>query len=229
MAEDIRVSAAGFGLGRLPAPDDRDKAFPMRALAPQEPPARDYRYFLAGPVLNQGNSSSCVGMAWRGFLSAAPLMTRGGPDARAIYRAAQDADEWPGAEPAYYGTSVRAGAKVLQDGGHIASYHWANSAEEVARFILSDTGGCVIAGTVWTADMFRPDALGFVTPTGATVGGHAWLITGYSRLRGLFRARNSWGRFWGRRGNFWLTGEHLAELLRRDGEACAAVERRVAT
>ncbi len=103
----------GKGLGRLHAPDERDARFPLRALVAEPPAQRQFRYFIVGPVLDQGSTSSCVGHAWRAFLSAAPLMTRGGPDALALYRRAQEVDEWPGAEPAYYGTSVRAGAKVL--------------------------------------------------------------------------------------------------------------------
>ena len=212
------------GLGRLVAIDERDKAYPLRALVAPPAVRRVFRYYACGPVLNQGPTSSCVGHAWRGFLDAAPLMTRGGPDAFEIYRYAQLADEWEGED--YEGTSVRAGAKVLQAMG-LASYHWAETAEDVADFLLSDAGSCVGAGTIWTEAMVTPDARGFVRYEGGIVGGHAWLITGYNRARGVFRARNSWGTGWGRRGDMFLSGETFERILADNGECCAATERRV--
>lgn len=41
-------------------------------------------------------------------------------------------------------------------------------------------------------------------PDGAQAGGHAMCVIGYSRHRGAFLARNSWGTSWGQHGMAWL-------------------------
>jgi len=147
-------------------------------------------------------------------------MTTDGPQPQIIYHAAQQVDEWPGED--YAGTSVRAGAKVLQSLGHVASYVWAFTAEDVATWLLSGHGTCV-AGTAWTSGMMRPNDKGFIAPTGNSVGGHAYLIVGYNRVSGVFRILNSWGS-WGQNGRAWILGEHLDVLIRDDGEAATAIE-----
>lgn len=210
------------GLGRWVAPDERDESFPLRQLFDDVSLPR-YKYWRTGPVLDQGNTSSCVGHSWRQFLSSSPMMTRTGPDAYSIYRECQDLyDEWPGAEPDYYGTSVRAGAKCLTARGHLMSYLWSWDADEIMRFVL--TKGSVILGTDWHRAMFTPDAGGFIRPEGPVEGGHAYLVSGANRERGVFRITNSWGTEWGQEGRAWLSGEDLQKLM-DGGEACTAVER----
>jgi hypothetical protein len=212
-----------YGLGRIAAPDSRDRLHLMAAVLIPAAPRPAFRYYASGGVLDQGPTSSCVGHAWRAWMSAAPVMTKAGPDAFKIYDEAKFVDEWPGED--YDGTSVRGGAKVLYTAGYIASYVWAWDAETVADFILSGQG-TVVMGTEWTYAMFEPDAKGFLHPTGPIAGGHAWLLVGYSRTRGVFRMQNSWGREWSQNGRAWITGEDLQTLIRWDGEAAAAVEQR---
>ena len=48
--------------------------------------------------------------------------------------------------------------------------------------------------------MFRPNRLGFLNVSGPVVGGHAYLITGYSGVFHYFTMLNSWGICWGRKG-----------------------------
>jgi len=208
------------GLGRLPSVDIRDSEFPMRAaLAPAaQPPMRHTWY--APRALDQGATSSCVGHAWAGWLLASPLPNNAGPGPFAIYADAQQQDEWPG--EAYDGTSVRAGAKVLQAAGLLSTYVWATDAETVADFVLAHAP--VVMGTGWFSDMFRPGKGGLVTPSGRNMGGHAYLCIGYHRARGMFRFLNSWGVGYGQGGRFSMLGEHLGDLLEQGGEACAGVE-----
>jgi len=174
--------------------------------------------------LDQGSQPHCVGFAWRQWLASAPLMTKAGPQSEIIYHAAQQCDEWPG--QGYAGTSVRAGAKVLQTLGHVMSYVWAFTADDVATWLLSGRG-TVVAGTTWTTGMMRPNVNGFIVPDGGTVGGHAYLITGYNRVSGTFRVLNSWSADWGDNGRAWIAGEHLDMLIRDGGEACTAQEKAV--
>lgn len=207
------------GLGRLPAADERDAQFRM-ASPPLTLPA--YRYYSTGPVLDQGAYPYCVGYAWRQWLSSALLKTKTGPTAPTIYSEAQKVDEWPGED--YGGTSVRGGAKVLQTLGHISNYVWAWDALTVKNFILSGQGTTVV-GSNWYEDMFTPNQDGFLTPTGPLVGGHAYLIVGFSQDRNAFRMINSWGRVWGESGRAWVRYEDLQLLISQDGEACTAYEK----
>ena len=209
------------GLGRIPAPDVRDQKYLMRSVVAEPPTLPRYRHYKCGATLDQGPHPHCVGYAWAAWLAAAPLMTMDGPQPQIIYHAAQQADEWPG--DAYSGTSVRAGAKVLVALGHVASYVWAFSAEDVATWLLSGHGS-VVAGTAWTNGMMYPNDKGFIAPTGNLVGGHAYLITGHNRVSGVFRLLNSWSKAWGQNGRAWITGEHLDALIRDGGEAATAIE-----
>ncbi len=211
-----------YGLGRIAAADDRDRKHLMAAVIADKP-VPTYRYLRTGATLDQGATSSCVGHAWVAFLMAAPTMTK---DVNPfwLYRAAQDYDEWPGHN--YDGSSVRGGAKYLQQEGRLSSYVWAFEAQTVADFILGGHGS-VVAGTNFYDQMFRPDKHGFVQPFGRIVGGHAYLAVGYSRTRGVFRFLNSWGTAFGDKGRFWMLGEHVDRLIREDGEACAAIEQKV--
>lgn len=217
--------------GRLPSPDSRDLSYRAAFLLDAiPPPTVTTRYYRTGAVLDQGLHGICVGAAWRQWLSSALLMTRDGPDMLAIYRAAILLDEWDDndndVDALEYGTSVRAGAKALQERGHLSEYHWASTADDVRDWLLHGFG-TVVVGSYWMADMLTPDARGFIHPTGSTVGGHAYLLCGYSGTRHAVRVINSWSASWGENGRAWLALDDLAELLRLEGEACMAVERKV--
>ncbi len=213
------------GLGRLPAPDARDEQFPMRRLlAATEITLPAWRYWWAsGWTGDQGPHPYCVGYAWTHWLRGGPNTQPGlVPDPAGVYRRAQQVDEWDGED--YAGTSVRAGAKVLQGDGHVTSYWWAVNAADVATAVLSV--GPVVVGTIWTAAMFtpRPEDGWRVRPEGEVVGGHAYLLDGYNTRTSMFRLKNSWGRGYGDRGFARLHLDDLHALLAADGEACLAVE-----
>lgn len=235
-----------YGLGRLVAPDARDANFRMRAVLD---PLREQffprglppgtRHYRPGVVLNQGKTGTCVGHGWRGWLDGAPLMTKAGPDAFDLYRAFVRVDEFPDNDreavstddlDLQYGTSVRAGAKVLQSAGQISEYRWAEGADDVRAWHLSGLG-TVVLGIAWTDAMFRPDRNGFVHYAGRVEGGHCIKTTGWSDARGprgAVRIQNSWGSAWGQGGRAWIAFDDLDRLIRDDGEACAAIEQRLA-
>ncbi len=212
------------GLGRLPAPDARDEQFQMRRLLAAQPALPERRYWWAsGWTGNQGPHPHCVGYAWTHWLRGGPNTQRGlVPDPDGVYRRAQQVDEWDGEN--YAGTSVRAGAKVLQSDGHVTSYWWAENAEDVAAAVLGV--GPVVVGTIWTAAMTnpRPEDGWRARPEGEVEGGHAYLLDGYNTRTGLFRLKNSWSTAWADRGFARLHRDDLAALLAEDGEACLAVE-----
>jgi hypothetical protein len=210
------------GLGRLLSIDPRDERFPLGAII--EPPATiASRTWRVGPILDQGAEPQCVGFAWRAWMAAAPLMTssRSAPAPDWIYREAQKVDEWPG--EGYAGTSVRAGAKVLEALGRILEYRWAFDAATVRDHILMR--GPVVLGIDWYEGMTNPDPKGIVHTTGRPEGGHAILCAGFDHRRDLFKLVNSWGPAWGIRGRAWIGFDELDFLLRRrGGEACSAIE-----
>lgn len=210
------------GLGRLVAPDARDGAFPMSAHVPAEIAVTRHTW-RHGPPLDQGETPRCVAYAWTGWLRSAPIRQQGPktwPDE--LYAMAQAVDPWAG-HP-HDGSTVRAGAKVVGDARYLRSYVWATDVDTVVDFLL--TQGPVVLGTNWYRSMFRPDAQGVVTASGAKAGGHAYLAIGADRRRGMVACLNSWGAGWALRGKFYLPLETLETLLDEDGEACAGVETR---
>jgi hypothetical protein len=215
-----------YGLGRRQAPDENDLRYLMSARVP-EVVTRDSRYWSTrGWWGDQDGEPKCVAFAWDHWLEDGPMTHVRAPapivDPHFLYAEAQKIDEWPG--EGYDGTSVRAGAKVLQRLGYIHRYEWAFDVETVVRALLEV--GPVVVGTNWYDSMFEPSADGLVSVRGRVVGGHAYKLDGANRRTAIVRAKNSWGRGWGRRGFFALTFEDLDRLIREDGEACLAVELR---
>lgn len=211
------------GLGRRFAPDDRDRAFLLREVLPEEP-KRDWRYWWQrGAQLDQGNTGTCVGHAWAHFIEDGPITHPGTIDPFAIYDEATHVDEWQGNEgDRNFGTSVRAGAKALQARGLVPEYRWAFTLEDVVLALLDK--GPVVVGTDWHRSMSRPGPDAFVYPDGNVEGGHAYLLNGVSVSARKLRFKNSWGPSWGQNGHAWICFEDFEELLTVEGEACLAVE-----
>lgn len=208
-------------LGRILAPDARDRRFSM-ALALPTVPLPSYKYWTPGTVLDQGQSPHCVAYSWTGWGLATPIRTRLAqltpPDK--LYAECKAIDGYAGD-----GTTVRAGVQIMQRQGRIKNYLWAQTPAELTAWLL--TMGPVVVGTEWTSEMFTPDARGFVHPRGSVEGGHAYLVTGFNAVTRNYRCRNSWGG-WGQSGNFWISEADMHALIfDRDGEACAAVEQAV--
>lgn len=214
----IIIDGRELWLGRVEAPDDRDH--PMAAVLGEAP--RTSRYYRTGVILDQGQMSSCVGFTGRQWMQTAPVMFKAlSPSGVEIYRYALTVDEFHG--EADTGTSIRAGVKSLQHFGRVESYVFAYSAEEVRQWIMADKGS-VIVGTTITEGMAKPDAKGYMNPTGRLLGGHAYLLMGYSLSRNAFRITNSWARSWGENGRAWIRFSDFDDLMRASGDAVGAVE-----
>ncbi len=152
-------------------------------------------------------------------MRAGPTTVTTGPAAATIYAEAQKRDEWEG--ESYGGTSVRAGAKYLQELGFVAEYRWAFTLEDVRRTLAL---GPMVFGISWHQDMMETDRAGFIHATGPVIGGHAIRCVGWSDKKKAVRLRNSWGKSFGQAGRCWLSYADLEKLLADDGEACIAVE-----
>ncbi len=212
-------------LDRVPQADPRNEYFPIRGLIGQ--PALRPRAWRLLNRLDQGREGACVGFGWAHELAAQPIHVRvSDTDARAIYRRAQQLDEWAG--EAYEGTSVLAGAKAVAERGHMLEYRWAFTIDDVlatlARF------GPVVIGVNWYEGMFNTDPHGFLHVAGGIAGGHCVVLRGLRREQGrwVVIGRNSWGPGWGVHGDFKLNahGNGLERLLHEQGDACVPVSRR---
>lgn len=215
------------GLGRLVEVDERDKKYLFRSVIPVEYPSVIRRKrWTPGPVLDQGRTSTCVGQGWAGFLSSTPVRSHG--DAFSIYDLATTLDGFPDNDhdlQRSFGTTVRAGAKALEQLGRLKSYVWAYSSKDVANWNLRQ--GPVVIGIPWYSQMSQVDSDGYVWPDGTNVGGHCVLVYGCNLVTRTLYIQNSWGTGWGHGGRCKMTFDVLDNLLSNHGECCAAVERKL--
>jgi hypothetical protein len=218
--------------GRIEAPDVRDHSYPMM-LATAELPSKlpDWTLWpMQLPVLDQGNTATCVGHGWWNFLRCAPDELVPDFSPRDLYRRIVLVDEWAANDgeatapdsQLQFGTSVRAGAKALQDLGLLATYLWAFDVETIVRFLAFK--GPVVIGVDWTEGMMQADRKKFIHYSGRLRGGHCTLLRAVHVPRRLVMVTNSWGRRFGHWGDAWLSWSDLGALLRRGGEACTAVQ-----
>jgi papain like protease len=233
------------GTGRRFSPNQQHLGFTMRGtlVSTSIIPAGVVRpkrktWAISPNALDQGNTGTCVGHAWKNFLRCAPIQTVvAGPSPWEIYRQAVGNDEWadndhektlPDNSPGMQaGTCVRAGAQVLVKLNRARLFLWAFELEPVIDWVLLK--GPMVLGINWYSSMFTPDEKGLIriTPTASIAGGHAVLIRGIDTTRGLCTIENSWGNEWGNSGGAFLQLADLDRLLSEDGEAASAVELKI--
>ncbi len=202
------------------------KALPTPVPAPTPPaptppaPAGNVLWSDLEKVLDQGQTGHCVGFGGAQWGNTLPVDDKfGNSDGHAIYYECKVLDKEPLAED---GSTVRTLAKALKARSRINLYAWASTIDEMVAFLK--TKGAFIVGTDWTNDMFSPDPLGFVIPTGGVAGGHCYVIDGLESGDTVFDCLNSWGSGWGLSGRFKIRVSDFATLLASQGEALAAVE-----
>jgi hypothetical protein len=206
---------SSHGLGRLYAPDPRDRFHPMAAVLPAAT-ARTIRYWNdSGWWGDQGQTPECVAFSTMHWLADGPITHPKRPF--------EDPDRFfteIGGGPD--GAVVRDAFKRLQALGVVGSYHWATRIEDVDVALLEV--GPVVIGIDWYEEMFSPDPRGFVTPGGQVAGGHAIEVNGIVAGH-HYRLKNSWGRGWGHSGHCFVARDVFEYLVfGANGEACLATE-----
>lgn len=209
--------------GRYYSQDNRDFGYQLGSIASlRESRLKTKHWRLeSNQLLNQMAEPSCVGFGWAHWLMCSPIRQRLNPSG--IYQIAQYFDEWEGNN--YEGTSVRAGAKVLQMLGAIRQYRWTLHALEVAKFVCNF--GPVVIGVNWYEGMELNNSnsnSSILELTGEVLGGHCVCITGYNARTDLFKIANSWGINWGDNGFCYLRYKDLQKLLGENGECCIGLE-----
>ena len=217
--------------------DPKSRQYAIRSLLDQKNIEKKLTLWEEGTVLDQGSEGACVGFAWTADLLAAPAQPKQQPEASfgnslalSFYKDAKKIDEWPGED--YDGTSVLAGAKIMQSMGFIGEYRWCFGINDVRDAVISE--GPVVIGVPWFDGMYSTKPGGLVKVGGKLVGGHAILITGYNpKMRfgnttcEVFRWRNSWGSDYGVNGSGWIKAKDLEMLLSNSGEACVPMQRKI--
>ena len=213
-----------FGLGRELSVDKRDLNYLISNKLPTPKISISERYWDDERWWgDQGNTPQCVGYAWSHWIDDGPIIHAGkrpNVNPTTLYRESQKRDQWPGEN--YNGTSVRGGAKYLQEIGKIKSYLWAFDVQTLMNTVL--TQGPVVVGTNWYYNMFFPDRNGLIRASGRWMGGHAYVINGVNTKTQLFRIKNSWGRNWGQRGRAFISFSDMTRLIREGGEICLGTE-----
>lgn len=229
--EHIASDAAQHGFGRRHAFDPRDRMHLMAV-----PPAavitrRSRQWVMPKLPLDQGQLPQCVAYGWEHYLLASPIKNKLYKTPQELYDEAQAADEWPGND--YDGTSVRAGAKVLQTATRLGEYKWAFDVDTLTKHVL--VNGPAVMGTNWYEGMSEPIVVhgeSWITTEGSVQGGHCYVIKGVSLDKkchtcggkGAARIYNSWGSSYGENGKVWLCLLQLDQLIAALGEACMATE-----
>lgn len=204
-------------LDRIPQFDPRNLDYRIRTVVRGVGKPRSYTWKV-GTYLDQGQEGACVGFGFSHELAARPrVLPVTNDSARALYKAAQLVDEWPGED--YSGTSVLAGAKIVTQMGHYKEYRWAMTLEEAVMAV--GYRGPIVVGFNWYDGMMRPSE-GFVRPSGGIVGGHCTLVysVAVAPANRYFRIWNSWGQDWGDNGTAKLSFDDFERLLHESGEVC---------
>jgi hypothetical protein len=229
----------GMRLGRHLHHDPKSVNYPMADMLDRSVPLANNRWRRMLPALDQGSVGSCTGNGMLGHLATHPLHMPSGwrglhyneVTARdVLYSRATEIDEWEGQYPPDdTGSSGLAVCKAAQEKGWIDNYVWGFTLDDTLRWLSQK--GTVIVGTIWTEDMFTPDAQGFLHPTGADAGGHEYELLAIEitdatpgQEQGWVEMENSWTPRWGQRGRAKITFPNLKSLLiDQQGDAKAGI------
>lgn len=219
-------------LGRHVEHDERSRMFAFSRPVP--PPLLDHTVIWesSAPILEQGNLGSCTGNAAAQLINTDLFLpvrrAKHRPawlnehDAVHLYSKATVLDNISGHyRPDDTGSSGIGVAKSLKFYNYIDHYEHCFTWEQFLAGIVTQP---VLFGTLWTDQMFVPDAKGVVsvgTISDATVaGGHEYLCRGINFEKSVCLFRNSWGDTWNpvMKGEFCMSFSDVKKLLANQGD-----------
>lgn len=227
------IIVEGKRLGRHIQHDPRSKSFPFAAVPLSFDDLKTVVHRHYGPVLDQGNLGSCTGNAIAQACNTLPthathtrLLVE--KDAVNIYAKATVVDEWEGQYPPDdTGSSGLAVCKVAKRLNLITEYQHAFSVESA---VLALQERPVITGIGWREGCDVPDDDGMVTIDGQLRGGHEIVAVGFhipahakSITECVVEFINSWSKYWGHRGRFFMWVKDWAALLDDDGDVTVPI------
>ena len=211
-----------FGLGRQPSPfDSRDYNLgvfiPKGGLQLTLIGQRSWD-FPAPEALNQLETAHCVGFSIADFGINLPTYTKHtNEDGHKFYYLCKIEDKNPLGEN---GSNLRSAAKVMRNLKKIDNYAFASTLAQVKYWLLNK--GPLIAGTIWTENMFYPYN-NILSIGGDVVGGHAYLLNEWTK-EGFIGIQNSWGDEWGTKGKAYISAIDFEKIFRSGGEVITSVE-----
>ena len=211
------------GLGRVPSPFDKrdynlDWFIPKIGLKISLIKERNWLFPLT-EALDQGETPHCVGFGIADFGINLPTFTNyTNDDGDRFYYMCKELDNEPLAET---GSNLRSAAKVMKNLRRISSYAFANTLAQVKYWLLNK--GPLIAGTIWTEEMFTPNTFNVLNIGGNVVGGHAYLLNEWTK-NNYIGIQNSWGSSWGIGGKAYISVENFEKIFRQGGEVLTSVE-----
>lgn len=210
-------------LGRLVEHDERSRFYQ----AAQAPAQRSVLWGHHAPVLDQGDLGSCTGNATAQLINTDYFAKSRGAgyltekDALKIYELGTTLDNVPGAYPPDDTGST--GIAVAKAGVQLHYFTGYKHAFGFAHFTAALQLQPVIVGTTWHNGMFKPNAKGFIRPTGAVAGGHEYLALGVDYASQTLTFLNSWSSAWGLSGRFHMTFADFSKLLADQGDVTVPV------
>lgn len=210
--------------GRVINHDPRSLAFKV----PLDVEIKTINWEHKAPVLHQGTSNACTGMAFTQMVNMecnTELRKKisGKTDylddqfAYQVYSKATEIDEFPGQMPTEdTGSSALAVCKVAHRAEWISKYQTAIGWEECQKAIQTSP---VMIGVLWTNMMNQPRDDGFIEPLGNELGGHEVLMTGLDVENQYVTLLSSYGESYGHRGQVKMKVDQFSWLLHQLGDA----------
>lgn len=210
-----------YPLGRIESPKD-ERDYSLRRFMLNKPSGgkkKEKNWDFPLEALDQMETSHCVGFSAANWGINSPINTPfANADGHRFYYECKEIEGEPNAENGAYLRSI---GKVLKNNRHLEAYAFAHDMETIRWWLLNK--GPLIVGTIWKEGMYTPDENNLIYATGATLGGHAYLLNEW-REDGYIGIQNSWGPEWGINGKAYISKEDFADIFSYGGEALAAVE-----
>lgn len=199
--------------------DPNDTNYGYHSVTGDRPPFKQKEWWADGYWGDQGDTPYCGAYSWLHIFEDGPvfqdnLIPKRSPlfSAKQFYNKCKEIDGLDNE-----GTTIHTGAKIAKSLGLISEYRWADNVEDAIHALL--VHGPVVAGTYWYAGM-EADEKGRMSLTGASMGGHAYVINGVDVDRKTFRIKNSYGKKWGKRGHGFLSFTDMQQLFDDGGLIC---------